>query len=318
VFDVKIDTELSRGRHLENTPMSIDDRKPTVLVLGATGQTGRLIIEEFDRDPGGVNVRLAARRPEQVERLKAEGRDAVLLDLDDPRTFGLALAGVDRLFLLTGYTVAMLVQSKTIVDAAVKAGVRHVVHLGIFGNWDCTDPHFAWHQLIERYIDGSGLAWTHLHPNVFMEALLDKTPVRDGAFPFFWGDRRVGWIAARDIASVAAAVLREGPEKHGGKDYWLSTEVASGSEVAAILSEVLGKPVRCEVRKPEDLQALFAQGALPMESWYAASVVESAGQIYDGRKGYIGTVRDDVPFVTGRPSTTLRQWAEMNRERLLG
>jgi uncharacterized protein YbjT (DUF2867 family) len=265
-----------------------------------------------------VNVRLAARRPEQVERLKAEGRDAVLLDLDDPRTFGLALAGVDRLFLLTGYTVAMLVQSKTIVDAAVKAGVRHVVHLGIFGNWDCTDPHFAWHQLIERYIDGSGLAWTHLHPNVFMEALLDKTPVRDGAFPFFWGDRRVGWIAGRDIASVAAAVLREGPEKHGGKDYWLSTEVASGSEVAAILSDVLGKPVRCDVRKPEDLKALFAQGAIPMESWYAASVVESAGQIYDGRKGYIGTVRDDVPFVTGRPSTTLRQWAEMNRERLLG
>ena len=83
---------------MENTPMSIDNRKPTILVLGATGQTGRLIVEELDHDPGGVQVRLAARRPEQVERLKAEGRDAVLLDLDDPRSFGQALAGVDRLF----------------------------------------------------------------------------------------------------------------------------------------------------------------------------------------------------------------------------
>ncbi len=83
---------------MENTPMSIDNRKPTILVLGATGQTGRLIVEELDHDPGGVQVRLAARRPEQVERLKAEGWDAVLLDLDDTRTFGQALAGVDRLF----------------------------------------------------------------------------------------------------------------------------------------------------------------------------------------------------------------------------
>ncbi|MGZ3393785.1 MAG: SDR family oxidoreductase [Isosphaeraceae bacterium] len=208
--------------------MSIDNRKPTILVLGVTGQTGRLIVAELDHDPGGVQVRLAARRPEQVERLKAEGRDAVLLDLDDPRTFGQTLVGVDRLFLLTGYTVAMLVQSKTIVDAAAKAGVRHVVHQGIFGNWDCTDPHFAWHQLVERYIEGSGMAWTRLHPNVFMELLSNMMPVRDGAFPVFWGDRRVGWVAVRDIAAVAAAVLRDGPARHGGKDYWLSTEVASG------------------------------------------------------------------------------------------
>jgi uncharacterized protein YbjT (DUF2867 family) len=196
--------------------------------------------------------------------------------------------------------------------------VRHVVHQGIFGNWDCTDPHFAWHQLVERYIEGSGLAWTHLHPNVFMELLSNMTPVRGGAFSVFWGDRRVGWVAVRDIAAVAAAVLRDGPERHGGKDYWLSTEVASGPEVASIFSEVLGQEVRCEVRGPDDFKAMFTQGAVPVESWYAEGAVEFTRQVIDGRMGYIGTVRDDVPFVTGRPSTTLRQWAEMNRERLLG
>ena len=94
----------------------------------------------------------------EVERLRGEGKEAVHLDLDDPSTFALALAGVDRVFLLTGYTVAMLTQSKTLVDAAKKAGVKHIVHVGIFGEWDCTDPHFAWHQLIESYIKASGLA----------------------------------------------------------------------------------------------------------------------------------------------------------------
>jgi NAD(P)H dehydrogenase (quinone) len=290
---------------------------PIVLLIGATGQTGRHVLEEFDRDSDDVHVRLGVRRPEQIERFRAEGRDAVLLDLDDPRTFGPALFGVDRLFLLTGYTVAMLTQSKTLVDAARKARVRHIVHLGIFGNWDCTDPHFVWHQLVERYIEASGVAWTHLHPNVFMELLSAMMPLRGGAFPIFWGDQRIGWIAARDIAAVAAKVLRDGPEKHAGQDYWLSAEVAGGLEIATILTETLGRPIRFEIKRPDEfLATAVASGSFPAESWYAAGVVENWRQVCDARMGYLGTVRDDVPFVTGRPSTSLRQWAQENKERL--
>ncbi len=139
--------------------------RPTILVLGSTGQTGRLVVEELDRYPDAVQIRLCSRRREEAERLQSQGREAVFLDLDDPRTFGEALAGVERIYLLTGYTVAMLVQSKTLVDAAIKAGVQHIVHQGIFGQWDCTDPHFAWHQMIERYIEASGISWTHLQGN---------------------------------------------------------------------------------------------------------------------------------------------------------
>ncbi|MCZ4590368.1 hypothetical protein O4328_43285 [Rhodococcus opacus] len=61
--------------------------KPVVLVIGTTGQVGKLIVDEFDRDPGDVRVRYAARKPTQVDELRAAGRDAVRLDLDDPRTF---------------------------------------------------------------------------------------------------------------------------------------------------------------------------------------------------------------------------------------
>ena len=126
--------------------------KPVVLVLGTTGTVGQRLMADFDREPGDVQVRWAARRPEQVDELRAAGREAVRLDLDDPSTFAHALQGVDRVFLLTGYTVAMLTQSKTLVDAAVKAGVSHIVHQGVFANWDTTDPHFVWHQMIEKYI----------------------------------------------------------------------------------------------------------------------------------------------------------------------
>ena len=291
--------------------------KPNVLVIGATGQTGRLIVNEFDRDPGPVRVRLAARKRADVERLNAAGKSAVLLDLDKPDTFALALAGVERLFLLTGYTVDMLHQSKTLVDGARKAGVRHIVHQGIFGHWDCTDRHFVWHQMIEKYIEASGIGWTHLHPNFFMDNLTGVTPIKGGSFAMFCGDRRVGWVALKDLAAVAAAVLRDGPERHGGKDYWLSPEVLSGPDAAAVLTDVLGREVRCDLKQPDDLKALLASGTMTVEPNYAEGAVEFMRQVMDGRMGYIATVRDDAPFVTGRASTTFRQWATENRDTLL-
>lgn len=291
--------------------------QPTILVLGSTGQTGRLVVEELNRNADAVQIRLCSRRREEVEHLQSQGREAVFLDLDDPRTFGEALAGVDRIYLLTGYTVAMLVQSKTLVDAAIKAGVQHIVHQGIFGQWDCTDPHFAWHQLIERYIEASGIAWTHLHPNYFMENLLSVTPLKASSFSMYCGDKRVGWIALKDVAAVAATVLLKGPEKYGGKDYWMSTESLNGPEVATILSEVLSQEISCELKQPEDLRALLTSGEIKVELNYAEGAVEFMRQVVDGRMGYIGSVRNDVPMVTGQPSTTLRQWATENRERLL-
>ncbi len=173
-------------------------QKPKVLVLGVSGQIGRFVLEHLDKYPETLNVRITGRRPEQVATLQKQGRDAVLLDLDNPTTFAGALHGVDRVFLLTGYTVAMLAQSKTFVDAARKARVQHIVHLGVFGRWDCTDPHIAWHQLVETYIEASGIRWTHIHPNMFMEQIPKFMKIRNDRFPIFWGPGRMGWIAAQD------------------------------------------------------------------------------------------------------------------------
>ena len=301
-------------------PSQVNDNTiaPLIFLVGATGQTGKLILKEFDADPEGVRVRIGLRSRAEVERLRAEGRDAVHFDLDDPRTFGAALAGVDRLYLLTGYTIAMVTQSKTLVDAARKAGVSHIVNQGVFAEWDCTDPHFSWFNMVERYIEASGIAWTHLHPNVFMEYMIASSSPKDGAFSVFWGESRVGWVALRDVAAVAAKVLREGPQKHAGRDYWMSTEALSGPQVAAVLSEELGREIRCDVRPAAEFEALFQSGALQVESWYAKGAVDFCVQVEDGRMGYIGSVRDEIPHLLGRPATTLRAWAAENRTRLLG
>jgi len=288
-------------------------KKPTVLVLGSTGQIGKLVVQHLEQS-SEVHLRLSSRSLEKAERLRAEGNEAVHLDLDDPKTFALALAGVDRVFLLTGYTVAMLTQSKTFVDSAKKAGVNYIVHLGIFGEWDCTDPHFVWHQLIETYIKASGLAWTHLHPNVFMDNLLSATSPKEDQLSLYWGASRVGWVAVSDIAAMAAAILYQGPEKHHGRDYWMSTDVLDGFEVSAILSEVTGRNIAFTPQTPDDFKALVSSPNSSAEPWYAEGGTEFMRQVLNGQMGYIGTIRDDIPYVLGRPALTFREWARAHEE----
>lgn len=291
--------------------------KKRVLVLGSTGQVGGLVANKLDAMDDNIEVVISSRRQTQVDAWRAEGHNAVLLDLDEPRTFGPALAGIDSVFLLTGYTVDMLVQSKTLTDAAVKAGVEHMVHWGVFNNDDVTDPHFAWHQMVETYIAASGLSWTNLHPNYFMENLINVTPINEGRFSIYSGDACWGWIALEDAAEVAAVVLRDGATKHHGKDYWLSTESLNGTEAAEVLTEALDTPIHCDIRPASELEAFFNSGAVDVEPKYAASGVEVMRQIQDGRMAYLGTVRDDVPHITGHAAMTLAQWAQKNRSALL-
>ncbi|MCC8408607.1 NmrA family NAD(P)-binding protein [Mucilaginibacter sp. UR6-1] len=289
---------------------------PTVLILGASGTIGKQLVYEMDGKP--VNVRITSRKQEVVDRLCSEGKDCKFLDLDDPQTFALALAGVNRVFLLTGYTVGMLTQSKTLVDAAKKAGVSHIVHVGVFAEWDTTDAHFAWHQMIEKYIEASGIAWTHLHPNMFMEALTTAYLPKNLTFTTYWEDRRVGYIASSDIAAVAADVLVGGPERHAGEHYWMSVESYSGKEIAQLMSEVTGLEIKCEEKGIEEFKQLIedwiSKGA---DSWYASANIEFVKQMLDGRMSYMSMVQNDIPYILGRPAKTVKEFLEENKHALI-
>ena len=293
------------------------DTRPLVFLMGTTGQTGRHILDDLDRDPGDVRIRIGVRKQKDLDRLRAEGRDAVLFDLDDPRTFGPALCGVDRMNILTGYTIAMTHQTKTVVDAAKKAGVKHIVNQGVFAADDATDSKYCWFALVEAYIEASGIAWTHLHPNVFLENMLSVSQPTGGTFSTFWGENRVGYVALHDLAAVTAKVLRDGPERHASKDYYLSTETMTSSELAAAFSDVLDRPIRCNFLDAGDMEALFKKGTVQVEDWYARSSFELLTQFNDGRMGYMGTVKDDVPYLLGRPAIGVRAWAEMHKAELL-
>jgi NAD(P)H dehydrogenase (quinone) len=286
---------------------------PTALVIGASGTVGSQIVQNLDRESTGLVVRLATSRPETAAKWQQEGREAVVLDLEKPETFAQALDGVDRLFLLTGYTAAMLYQSKMLVDAAVAARVSHIVHLGVFSSGRDHIPHFTWHDLIETYIQASGIAWTNIHPNVILDSLLVTNPpvTKTKSFRVMWGAAALGWISAYDIAAVSAAVLREGPEKHGGANYSLSPEILTGVEAAGILTEEMGTQITCDVGSSADLASYIESIPDIGTRMYMESALQTMKQGESGKMVYQARICDDVQTVLGRPATTLREWVRM-------
>ncbi len=295
-------------------------RRPRILVLGSSGSVGGAVLRDLNTYQDLESVR-TTREPRQVEAWQAEGKPAVVLDLDDPRSFPAALRGVDRLFIMTGYTMNMVHQVKTIVDAAGEAGVGFVVHLGVFGDGKSTDPHYAWHELVERYIEGSGLPWCHVHANFFMENLLSFMPIVDGVITWPMADQEIGWVAAADIAGVAAKVLAEGPEAHAGQTYVLSADVVDGPALARVLSTSLGQEIKAKVITPDDLKAALDAGAMPlpagMDKPFSMSMLELVRQVADGRLRYAATSTDTVKTLLGRDPIGFAQWARTHRDQLL-
>jgi NAD(P)H dehydrogenase (quinone) len=215
-------------------------------------------------------------------------------------------------FLLTGYDVRMLARSKAAVDAARAEGAAHLVRVGVSAAEDTTIVHFGWHQLIEAYLERSGLGHTHLRPAAFMQNLrLSVGP--PGVLTHYVGDARPNWVDAADIAEVAATVLRD-PGPHDGHAYDLAAEAASPSEIAELLAEVTGLPWRYERAEPQAFyDAMVAAGGEPVYLACVRNVFERArsGSLVDP-DGVFGTIE----AVTGRTATSLRRYLEQNRDLL--
>jgi uncharacterized protein YbjT (DUF2867 family) len=285
--------------------------KPVVLILGATGRTGSHLVNLLEPESDRLEIRVAIRKPEQAEQFLERGIITVPLDLDDLSTYEDALQGVQRLFMVTGYTVDMLNQGKNLTDAAKDAGVEYIVHVGTFHQSGRPQAklirHYIWHQLIETYIEASGIAWTHLCPNAFMQNFFGA--VQDDKLRMFFGQERVGLVDCFDLARVAAAALRE-PAKHAGQRYFLSVEALTMPEAAQILSEELGKVIAYEPLPASDLRKLPI--GQTMESAYFDCIVRQMELLQAGQLPDFADTYDNIPQIIGHSPISFREFVRKN------
>lgn len=268
-----------------------------IAVTGATGTVGGRVARMLAAE--GLPLVLPVRSPDRVHPLpRTVVRQCSYGDTEAARE---ALAGVDILFMVSAAEEEHRVATHhSFIDAARAAGVRHLVYTSFLGA--APDSAFLLgrdHWYTEEYIRGSGLDFTFLRDNLY----LDFVPAlaEDGVISGPAGDGRLSAVAQSDVARSAAAVLRD-PGAHAGRTYDLTgPEAFTLAEAAAILTELTPATVRFQDQTHEEALASRAHHGAP--SWQVEAWVSTYTAI---ARGELSEVSPDVERITGQQPLALR------------
>lgn len=279
-----------------------------VLILGASGQLGRRTAEFVLAQQPADNVILVTRTPDALAHLAERGCSVRFGDLDDPESLGRALAGAERMLLISGPDVQRRTeQHKAGIRGAALAGVRHVVYTS---GLRPEPPNPAMisesHHATERALAESGLAWTVLRESLYSEYQVPEAAaaLRTGVLAHNRGAGRIAYVSRDDCAAAAAAVLSS--PGHEGVAYDVTgPELLDASQLAALYSELGGREIALEELDDGSFAERIVGGAGEDDhARYGASLVASLGRSI--REGYMSACTDIVERLTGRPPRTLR------------
>ncbi|TPL77956.1 SDR family oxidoreductase [Mesorhizobium sp. B2-3-13] len=238
-----------------------------ILVTGATGLNGKAIVREFARQKHQVRALVR-----DLDRASAAGLgglagiDLIEGDMRRADTLGAALNGIDRVLMISTAAEDMVETQCRFIDACGQAGVAHVVKFsGAESNigYDATKFRFTrMHEEIERYLEAAGMAWTHLRPSQFMQVYLRDAPTiaTEGTFYLALGDTELSPVDVEDIAKVAVRLLCDGGHEGESLDM-TGPEALTMSDIAARISQAIGKPVRyVDISPRERRRNLLAAG----------------------------------------------------------
>ena len=275
-----------------------------ILVTGATGNNGTEILKRLPT--GDVQVRAMVRNPERASAIASPHVEVVEGDFDRPATLLSALAGVERAFLLTPSSERAQAQQLAFVDAARQSGVAHVVKLSQFAaDANAPDRFRRYHGVVEAALRASGLAYTILRPNLYMQGLLNFGSIiaTQNAFYAAAGDAKVSMVDVRDIADVAVAALTQ--PGHEGKIYELTgPQALTHAEMAEGLSEALRRQVSFVDIPPEAMRDALLGFGIP--EWQGDGLVEDYEHY---RRGEAEAVTSGVQDAIGKAPRSFEEFA---------
>jgi NAD(P)H dehydrogenase (quinone) len=281
-----------------------------VSILGATGMFGSRVLREIAAR--GVPVRALVHSPARAPELQSAAVEVAIGDLDEPDSLAGAFDGVDVVFLVSPMDDRIEIRERNALHAAQQAGVRRVVKLyGAVRHRG--DPLDVLHQASIDAIKASGLSWALVSPNSVMEtSLLSQAEGIKQAGSLFGcaGGGRIGLVAADDVAQAAAVVLTERDES--GVNYEITGPSAmTMSEMAATMSDVLGRPIGYNDMPEDDFRSLLVeQAGVPEDVVDIQVLLHFAAW----KRGDANLVTDTHRELTGQAPTSLAEWVGLNRE----
>jgi len=257
-------------------------------------------------------IRAGVRSDARATELKAKfpSIETVILDLDKPTSLPAAFKGVDKLFLIIGNVENREEQAKNAIDAAVAAGsVKHVLFYSVFGAEYESILFGRQFRFGEKYLEASGLKWTHLRTIFFQENFIGWADgIKQGALYFGIRDGRFATLNVGDIGEIAAIILTS--SGHEGKAYNITgPELLSGEDIALIFADVTGKAI--QYISPDEATTLSSLLGSGWPEWQARGLLELF-EVFASNQAAV--ISPDGERFLGRPLTTLRQYIKANKQ----
>lgn len=275
-----------------------------IVVTGATGQLGRLVVEGLLKKVPPAEIVAAARDPRKAEEFAARGAQVRTADYEEPATLAAAFAGADKVLLISSSAVGQRVaQHEAVIKAAREAGVGHLVYTSVLGA-DTTKLVLApEHKATEEAIAASGVPSTILRNGWYTEnyAQTVAQALATGSFVGSAGDGKLGGVPRIDFAEAAVEVLTG--EGHIGKVYELAGDTPwSYTELAAAITEAAGKPVTYQDLPAAQHKEILVGAGLPEP--LAAMLADADRGIAEGE---LASDSGDLRTLIGRPTTPLAE-----------
>ena len=279
-----------------------------ILLTGATGKTGSATAIELSNLK--VPFRALIRSEEKRDEIEALGGEVIIGSAENRETIDQAMMGIEKLLIILPNCENQLEMEMQLVDSAKAEGVKQIVYMSsVEADEECTSPIPKLHWDTEVYIKDSGLQWTMIKPNFYMQNFIGsaKTIVEQNKFFLPMSDGKTGMIDTRDVGKVIAKVLSE--EGHEGQSYQITgPETLSFYNVAEKFSSVLKREV-LYVDMPMDAYKNILSQFLTNQ-WHLDSVIDLFAGIAEGGIEY---KTDTFEELIGTPPRSLEDFIEEHR-----
>ena len=275
-----------------------------ILITGATGTVGSEVVKRLSAR--GVELRAVTRDPRKAETNQLSGVHFVQGDFDDADSMRRACSGVERAFLLTNSTERAEQQQIAFTRVAQQRGVRHIIKLSQL-HADANSPgrFLRYHASVESAVQASGLTFTFLRPNLYMQGLLNfrQSIQQTGVFFAAANDARVSAVDVRDLAEVAVAALTT--SEHENRIYSLTGPAGlTFAEMADALSRAVGRAISFVDVPPESMGSALVEMGLP--AWQVDGLLEEFAMY---RRGEAAAAESGIREALGRPPRSFDEFA---------
>jgi uncharacterized protein YbjT (DUF2867 family) len=264
----------------------------TILVTGATGNIGGEVIKHLRERQ--APIRALVRDRHKAADLAAQGIELAQGDLNHPESLDAALQGCDKALLVMPNHPQQVELECQFIDAAKRAGVRHLVKLSVLRAGEIPSTFQQWHRQIEQHLEASGMAWTHLRPNMFMQNMrwFIQTMAQQGTlYHSIDNTVPISHVDARDVSAVAALCLSEAGHEH--KAYELTGAAAiTFDRVVEDFARALNRSVNYVRVAPADMKVARLANGEP--EWYLDAEAELFACWQDGAGTAITTTVADL------------------------